>query len=90
VPLYRYRCAKCGREKLLLRSIASRDDDVACECGAKMCRVISDVGVIEFKTVTGLSKIITKTASEPLYIRRHRNWTPPEDFLKKKMPRKIL
>lgn len=55
-----------------------------------MCRVISDVGVIEFKTVTGLSKIITKTASEPLYIRRHRNWTPPEDFLKKKMPRKIL
>lgn len=90
MPLYRYTCKNCGKEVVLLRESTKRDEGPVCECGGTMERVYSPSVAIEIRTVTGFSKISLSGSSEPIYIRRHRNWTPPEDFLRKKMPPKIL
>jgi len=90
MPLYRYACESCGSEVVLLRSVSEKDQQVTCACGESMRRVFSPSVAVEIRTVTGYSKVMVPRASEPIFIRRHRNWTPPEDFLRKKMPPKIF
>jgi len=47
MPLYEYRCGKCGRKVEELRSAAELDDPVRCpECGGPMKRVLSAPGAI--------------------------------------------
>lgn len=90
MPLYRYACKNCGNEIVLLRDASERDQRVPCACGESMERTFSPSVVVEIRTVTGYSKVTLPGASEPIFIRRHRNWTPPEDFSRKKMPPKIF
>ncbi|WP_454063829.1 zinc ribbon domain-containing protein [Candidatus Nitrospira salsa] len=42
MPLYEYRCMRCGRLKTDLRAIAHRDDSFVCEtCGSEARRIFS-------------------------------------------------
>lgn len=91
MPLYRYVCEECGYEKIEMRSVDDRDKPLGCEeCGGEMRRAFSSSFAIEFATVTGYSKISLPGSSEPVYVRKHRNWTPPKEFLRKKMPPRTL
>ena len=62
MPLYVYRCEKCGKESELLRPIAYRDDPARCSdnelpaspgapgpCRGRMVRVLTAIGGYEIK-----------------------------------------
>ncbi len=90
MPIYRYECKVCGQQTEELRPIEQRDEPAVCpHCGGEAQRCFSRNFLLEIKDITGYSKITGNNFSEPVFLRRHRNWTPPADYAKKKMPPKI-
>lgn len=45
MPIYRYRCTKCGHEFTTIHSMNERPDIKCKECGEKAERVIGNVGI---------------------------------------------
>ena len=62
MPIYEYRCSKCGKvSSFLVRSIASHDTPVCPHCKSKrMSRAVS-----RFAAVGGKGKVRDKAAAEP-------------------------
>ena len=41
MPLYEYKCDKCGLKTTLLRKLSQRDNPVVCECGGSATKILS-------------------------------------------------
>lgn len=54
MPLYEFKCPKCGRKFEILTSIDKRDEAVCEACGAKAARVYQ--GKCAFGKVSGISE----------------------------------
>lgn len=46
MPIYQYRCKKCGKEDEILQRITESAVHICDNCGSVMSRVISPVGII--------------------------------------------
>ena len=77
MPLYVY-CCENGHKVEELRSVADRDIVKPCpECGKPLKREFTKNFTMEYVTPTGWAKYTHPGLKEPVYRRKHRNWTPP-------------
>lgn len=45
MPIYVYKCDKCGEEiEMLIKSISNAANEIVCECGGTLTRVPSNAG----------------------------------------------
>jgi len=79
MPIYEYRCKKCGKNIEQTFSVQNHPTSVSCICGGMAERVISAVGVIipyKFKTIKPYTPEISDVKRETEEICSKKGWNP--------------
>lgn len=77
MPIYKYVCKACGKEREEIRKTVDRDSRLLCTCGEPMERSFSDRVGIELVTHTGWARYRDPDGSVSYY-RKHRNYVGPK------------